>query len=176
MISKYTRNAPTKLRRLAPPELAWVAGLLEGEGCFTRKSRASSPRGIVVMCQMTDRDVLQKLFKLVGAGYLRGPYPNGPRGRLPRYTFQVSGDLAYQLMQQLLPLMGKRRSTRIRRLLREYESVHDHVYKIRHVDSGRIETTTDLAAWRAAHNVSDSGLYRTLIGERAACRGWRRLT
>jgi hypothetical protein len=173
--SKYTKIDPVQLRRLTPTELAWVAGLLEGEGCFTRKSRASSPRGIVVMCQMTDCDVLHRLHKIVGAGYFRGPYPNGPRGRLPRYTFQVSGNLAYQLMKQLLPLMCSRRTARIRQLLREYESVRDHVYKLQHVESGRVETTTDIGKWLTKHGMSPNGLYQTLHGRRAACRGWKRL-
>jgi len=89
--------------------------------------------------------------------------------------FQVSGPAAYQLMKQLLPLMGIRRKARIRELLKGYESVKDHVFKIQHIESGCIETTTDIGAWLAKHNMSDSGLYRTLTGARAACRGWRRL-
>jgi hypothetical protein len=171
--------------RLAPVDLAWVAGLLEGEGCFSHKSGASSPRGITVQCHMTDLDVLKRLHRKVKVGHVRGPYANGFTRRpkkgvravkcKPRWMFQVSGPAAYQLMKQLLPLMGVRRTARIRELLKGYESVKAHVFKMVHVKSKRIETTTDLKSWLKAHKMSNNGLYRTFIGERAACRGWKRL-
>lgn len=47
-------------------ELAWVAGLLEGEGCFTVKGNAGIKRNIAVRCQMTDKDVLDRLATFVG--------------------------------------------------------------------------------------------------------------
>ena len=189
MITKYAqpkklRKAKSRAHQLSPLELAWVAGLLEGEGCFSRKSRASSLRGITVQCHMTDRDVLRRLHHTIGVGHLRGPYANGftrrPNGKplkkcKPRWMVQVSGPAAYQLMKQLLPPMCSRRAKRIRELLKEYESVKDHVFKMVHVSTGRTEATINMADWLKKHQMSNSGLYRTFIGERQACYGWRRV-
>jgi hypothetical protein len=181
VISKYARSRKLlKAYQLTPLELAWVAGLLEGEGCFTRKSGASSLRGVTVQCHMTDLDVLQRLHRTIGVGHLRGPYkasgPTGSRKKYkPRWMVQVSGPAAYQLMQQLLPLMCSRRAARIRVLLKEYESVKDHVFKMVHLKSRRVEETTDMVTWLKKHHMSNSGLYRTFIGERQTCYGWKRV-
>jgi len=153
---------------------AWVAGLLEGEGCFTKKCNAGTARNITVVCQMTDRDVVERLHRVAG-GTFHGPYANGPRGRLPRFMWRISGTAAYRLMVELLPLMGKRRSARIRGLLAAYDSVETPTYRIKHLASGRIVETKSLTKWLVDHGVSESGLYRTLTGARAQCRGWRRL-
>ena len=52
-------------------DLAWIAGLLDGEGCFTKKSKRG--RTIMICCQMTDMDVLEKLKEKMGCGRIHGP-------------------------------------------------------------------------------------------------------
>jgi hypothetical protein len=59
-----TPRAPRVLPPLTDVEVAWIAGLLEGEGHF-------APKAIIV--NMTDRDVLERLAALTG-GRLNGPY------------------------------------------------------------------------------------------------------
>ncbi len=155
-------------------ELYWVAGLLEGEGCFSRKSSGGTSRNILVSCQMTDPDVLKRLQRIAG-GTFHGPHGNGPRGRLPRYMWRVHGKAARLLMEKLLPLMGKRRSGRIRLLIREYDAVVDHVFRLLHIDSGRIVETTALRPLLRKLKLNETNLWRTLSGERRQYRGWRRL-
>ena len=159
-------------------DLYWVAGLLEGEGCFTIKSRkAGTLRDIVILCQMTDEDVLKKLFRLTGVGRLNGPYTNGPRGKRPRWTWAVSGRPAYKLMKSLMPLMGKRRRARICELIRRYESVGYPVYRILNVRSGKVHEIPyqKLTDWMSARNLKRSSLHHTYAGKRTHYKGWRRL-
>lgn len=50
-------------------EIAWAAGVLEGEGCFSRHVRSSN--GFVcfaIHCEMTDEDVVNKLHSIFKVG------------------------------------------------------------------------------------------------------------
>lgn len=49
---------------MTPEEVAWVAGLLEGEGYFSISS--ARHRQARVVCSMTDEDVVRKLHVLAG--------------------------------------------------------------------------------------------------------------
>lgn len=160
-------------------DLAWVAGLLEGEGCFTLKSRPNiscgTARGnILVECHMCDRDVLERLHNIVNCGNVNGPYKNGtnPKHR-PRHMFRVSGTKAYKLMKLILPFMCSRRSTRIRQLIQMYEQVKPKIYHIKNLRSSKIHKTIDISKWCSDHDLSYTGLYRTMNGERIQCRGWQ---
>lgn len=155
--------------------LHWIAGLLEGEGCFTIKNpKTGTKRSVMVTCHMTDKDVLDRLRTVIGYGLLLGPYSNG-KGHKPRYVYSTSGESAYHLMKLLLPLMCSRRSIRIKQLIRDYDSVKQRVFRIQNIYTGKIESTTELGKWLLEHDITHAGLYRTLIGERNQCKGWRRL-
>jgi hypothetical protein len=53
-------------------ELYWVAGLLEGEGCFRVKKNSLRKAGryteVCVEVNMTDEGVIRKLHAVVGVG------------------------------------------------------------------------------------------------------------
>lgn len=61
-------------------DIAWVAGLLEGEGYFgcriaTTKNRPGKAYLQVRICvNMTDEDVLRRAQSITGAGHINGPY------------------------------------------------------------------------------------------------------
>lgn len=165
-------------------DLAWIAGLLEGEGSFGCRVAGTS-RNVQIRCHMTDEDVVRLLHKKTEVGVFGGPYSGGPGCRKcadpsktykKRYVWTVSGRDAYLLMKELLPLMGKRRSRKIKELVKAYDAVPIKLYRILHLKSGRIEETTNLKSWLFARNMSDSGLWRTLSGQRQQCKGWRRLS
>jgi len=92
-------------------ETAWLAGLLEGEGCFA----ANGKHGIKIMLQMTDKDVVEKAAKLLEVN-LSGFQDERPH-RKATWRFQLCGDRAVQVMEILLPFMGERRTVKIKRLL-----------------------------------------------------------
>jgi hypothetical protein len=155
-------------------KLMWIAGLLEGEGCFTFKDQKNNKYNISVKCQMTDKDVLERLLLLSGVGHLNGPYGNGIGNKL-RYSWSCSGQSAYNLMKELFPYMCSRRQNRIKELMEYFESKDKKEFEILHIASGVIDKTDNLTQWLIDHNMSYDGLYRTLYGERKQCKGWRRI-
>lgn len=101
-------------------EIAWVAGLLEGEGCFVNKG---TPK---IAIQMTDLDVMEAYGKLVGKGL--NPKPHGNRRRKnggelkPCWVCLLTGRDAAQWMMTIYPLMGERRQEKIRECLRKWKT------------------------------------------------------
>lgn len=53
-------------------EIAWAAGLFEGEGCLhlanSTRNRANAPRSPRAQLTMTDKDVVERFFAIVGVG------------------------------------------------------------------------------------------------------------
>jgi hypothetical protein len=95
-------------------EVYWLAGLLEGEGCFTTNKQSY---GIypVVRIYMTDRDVLFKARQISGVGTIHGPYMRKGH-RIPISAWCVTGVPATALMKRVFPYMGERRRQRINEL------------------------------------------------------------
>lgn len=67
-------------------ELAWAAGLFEGEGsCFARK-KDSGHHYIELSLASTDEDVLRRFHDAVGVGTVHGP--RKLPGRKPIWTWR----------------------------------------------------------------------------------------
>ena len=101
-------------------ELAWLAGLLEGEGSFflvKKKSGRSYPR---VSLNMTDEDVIERAANLLGRGHY--PFPRKPP-RKEQFALQIEGRGAVVLMEEILLFMGLRRSAQLNELIKyHYEN------------------------------------------------------
>jgi hypothetical protein len=114
-------------KKLLPEELGWVAGYLEGEGCFQlakshERKDGSIYRIPIVNVGCTDLDALLKLQAYTGLGVVRGPYtdPKHPNWK-PKYTWRVSRNRdAVYLMELVLPYMCTRRAQQINDVLNEY--------------------------------------------------------
>lgn len=91
-------------------DLIWLAGLLEGEGAFD-VSHGKYPR---VRVGMTDRDTIERAARLMGATPRLSLHP-APVA--PTWHSEVSGVRAGELMRELLPFMGTRRSQQIAKAL-----------------------------------------------------------
>lgn len=114
---------------IAPHMVAWMAGLLEGEGCFTvtrrhYKGREGLP-SVRVQLKMTDYDIMLRFGDLVGkAPYQRKShtemFTRDNRPLLPIYDVTVYGKAAVDLMQLVRPYMGVRRQGRIDQLTAAY--------------------------------------------------------
>ena len=106
---------------MTPIEIAWLAGWLEGEGCFYCKTGSSST-GIKVTA--TDLDVVNRVALLIGAKnvFIANKRRQKELGHKPAYTASVHGEKAELVMRTILPYMGKRRSTKIKELLLVRES------------------------------------------------------
>lgn len=98
------------------PELAWLAGLLEGEGAFCRPSPAH-PR---VALKMTDLDVVERAAAAFpGAGEIREQAPNG-MGRKTLYRVEWNSAAAKDLIWAVLPMLGARRREQAAAMLADY--------------------------------------------------------
>lgn len=94
-------------------DIYWLAGLLEGEGCF------SSTKGYPsIMVKMVDRDVVERAHKILRPVEFRidgnevkgyGPYDDV---RQRQYVAKIVGRRAVGWMMTLYPLMGRRRQAR----------------------------------------------------------------
>lgn len=105
-------------------EIAWAAGLFEGEGsCFVRvqrKNRAGEVREYatpVVVISMTDRDVLERFAAVVGTGNVR--QIKGPKNATkPVYRWLTAGaKTAIPILEAFSPWLGARRLERANEVL-----------------------------------------------------------
>lgn len=95
-------------------DLGWLAGLLEGEGCFVIGNSAS------LLLQMTDRDVVQRASEMLNSKV--SPHPRLKLNRKPLYYTAVHGSRAAAWMMTLWPFMGERRRAKILECLRYWRS------------------------------------------------------
>jgi hypothetical protein len=102
-------------------DLYWLAGLLEGEGCF-RAVKASGWTYAWIGLKMTDYDVVQRAAKLMDIEHITiDSKREFSLGSKPIYVVQQTGYASAELMRQLLSLMGERRSAKIREILAQIE-------------------------------------------------------
>jgi hypothetical protein len=109
-------------RQMTEAELAWVAGLLEGEGCFfpiEYRTKGYGPYTYArVAVLMTDLDVLQRLQRVTGIGHINGPTPRKDPRHKPIWHWVASKNKeSITLMRAVYPLMGERRRARIDEVL-----------------------------------------------------------
>ena len=93
-------------------DLGWIAGLLEGEGFFG----LTQGKYLRIQVAMTDTDVIERLRLVLGFGYL-DKTRRLPSGKIAYYWIVANQSQAAGLMMTLLPLMGQRRSEKIRECL-----------------------------------------------------------
>jgi hypothetical protein len=91
-------------------DLAWLAGLLEGEGHFTDRD---APR---IDLRMVDGDIVRRAAYLMGSKV--GRVRPATSGRQPTYRCAPRVGISLEVMRMILPYMGRRRSKRIRAILR----------------------------------------------------------
>lgn len=104
---------------MSKTELAWLAGLLEGEGCFyltsNRQTKKTYHYPAVQLC-MTDRDIVERAAVLMGTKCWARKANYKPNWNQAWVT-AVIGSRAVALMEAVLPFMGIRRSAKIRSLI-----------------------------------------------------------
>lgn len=87
-------------------DLAWVAGVFEGEGSISFVGK----QGVTVKVSMTDEDVIRRLHAITGVGQVGGPYAGTNK---PRYAWYVGNKHQVRsLLLALRPWLGERRGQR----------------------------------------------------------------
>lgn len=112
-----TRSESKGPEAVSDMEVAWLAGLLEGEGSFMA-GPPSSPKLPVVVLSMTDEDVVARVAALWGIRYLTVR----PRRHhwAVAYMVQLRGANAVAWMQAMRPLLGGRRRAQVDRAVANY--------------------------------------------------------
>ena len=91
-------------------EVAWLAGLYEGEGtCVALHKNGRAPMRLVI--GMTDRDVIEKVQKIAGCGWVGTRAGSGTHKDL--HVWAVGGEAARQVAEAIYPHLGKRRQDRL---------------------------------------------------------------
>lgn len=128
-------------------EIAWAAGLFEGEGTFcANKAKRAGGFSFYPRAQLasTDHDVILRFQEAVGVGKIRGPYDkNGSAGIRPKpiyfWTTNKPEEFA-ELVNMFWDLMCERRRDQIRSV---HEKINSGVHALEDdVDLRRIENKT----------------------------------
>ncbi len=105
-------------------EIAWAAGLFEGEGSITtqRSSHPGSKRlRVRFSMSMTDKDVVERFHGIVGCGTVSGPTWHSGSTK-PQWRWHACRPEAVgALVAMFRPYLGKRREATLLRCLREYQ-------------------------------------------------------
>jgi hypothetical protein len=90
-------------------EIAWAAGLWEGEG-YVQTHKASRPSGTYVYARMgmsqTDEDVIRRFHSVVGCGTITDRPPR-KEGHKPYWVWQLTDP--QHVAEAFRPWLGKRR-------------------------------------------------------------------
>jgi hypothetical protein len=109
--------------KVSTRDLDWLAGLLEGEGCFgayPQKSRLG-PR-LIIELGMTDKDVVERAANILGSSvYAQQKSKSMGPNTKTYYRARVKHRRAAAWMKMLYPLMGKRRKDKIQKALQIWE-------------------------------------------------------
>lgn len=105
-------------------DIAWAAGLFEGEGHISIirvKARPDSLHLIRLGITMTDRDVLGRFCATVECGRVTGPHTfNRPAHHKPIYRWAIGNRKDVErILLAFLPWLGERRSAKAQEMLAE---------------------------------------------------------
>lgn len=92
---------------LEPTEIAWLAGIYEGEG----SCGISNGRAINVTVVMTDEDVISRIQSLTGCGSVK-MLPQRDENYKQAYRWSVGSVEAVAFLEAVLPWLGTRRAQR----------------------------------------------------------------
>jgi len=103
---------------ISTKDLYWLAGLLEGEGCFS----VGGGKYPTITLWMCDLDVIERANDLLRAAEPKRVQRRADTDRLPIYYICLTGARAAGWMMTLYSLMGKRRQERIRVVLETWKT------------------------------------------------------
>ncbi len=103
-------------------EIAWAAGLFEGEGCLTFSN--SQQKFATASINMVDFDVVERFALLCGVGSVYRERQQEARGWKPQLKWSASGIEAVGVATVLLPHFGDRRRKRATEILEWYEETY----------------------------------------------------
>lgn len=123
-------------------DLIWLAGWLEGEGTFYYIHSSVNSAALKIQAFSTDRDVIEKVARLLGDRHITTIPPRECRGTQWKSNggnrTELGGEPAAALMRALLPFMGLRRTEQIKKALARWDAnPNRHVEKLCACGCGR---------------------------------------
>lgn len=103
-------------RETSALDIAWLAGLLEGEG-----NVAINGRSLTIRVKMTDHDVVLRAATILGGPMYTDPVIRSGKTK-PTWTAQVKGALAAGWAMTLYPWFGQRRREQVRRAIAHWRT------------------------------------------------------
>lgn len=135
--------------------IAWLAGVIEGEGSFSDGHYAPpGQRGSVrIDIAMTDRDIIERVAAIFRANVRVRQMPDG---RKTSYVTTCCGKRAAGLMMSMFHFMGIRRRAKIKELLQQWRTFQPRPkpYRPRHPKvcrNGHEFTPENTYAYTGAH-------------------------
>ncbi len=145
----YNINMVNPLR--TRENLAWAAGLFEGEGCFS----SAGGRGLHASVNMTDEDVVRRFQSVVQMGII---YPRKPArvGWKPQWQWLIGSFEHFQALGAMLwPWLHARRRARFKTILKRYHELEPASFKISQTRTADIQaalaTLADVPLWGRRH-------------------------
>lgn len=94
---------PTVCDHIGHEDLAYLAGLIDGEGCITSSYPKSRERPLMLKLGMIHRPTIEWVKMVVGGGVTAHRTNQKPARQ--SWTWQLNGIRAYALLSRLLPYM-----------------------------------------------------------------------
>jgi hypothetical protein len=118
-IVSYEKSCSALIESISEVDIAWMAGLLEGEGSFgldnrskKRYENSTSPPGVYIKISMTDEDVIEKMAKLVNKASFSPARVTKKNKKV--YNLHIGDrETLLVLLPRLFPYLGKRRQAQV---------------------------------------------------------------
>jgi hypothetical protein len=121
-------------------EIAWAAGLFEGEGCMHFRGTVGKRGGNAQMrLTMTDSDVVARFAVIMGCGnsYFSHTPVHRARGEKPLYTWVVyTASQIIQCLELLMPWLGDRRRVKAKETIAFAKQIEVHKGSKTHCPQG----------------------------------------
>jgi hypothetical protein len=162
---------------LSSLQIAWLAGLLEGEGCFSKGGPSGGTRRpdgrqrqITVTLAMTDCDVVQRVADMLGTRVGLKSIPAD--GRQKQYMCRIYSSRAAAWMMTLYSFLGERRRARVRELLAYWRTQPIANANKQHCPLGHafIRSLRRRGVWRRICRVCERQAYQRYANKKRAIR------
>ena len=102
-------------------EIAWLAGYLEGEGCFGIYNSKNNDYPSIHVAT-TDLDILYKVKELMNTNSFSSDLRTGKNGWKRTYRTISFGEKSITTMKEILPHMGERRTKKILEIIEAWKN------------------------------------------------------
>jgi hypothetical protein len=111
-------------------DVAWAAGLFEGEGCITLVHK-DKPYNYRLVLSMSDRDVVERFAGLFGGKVYKVQPPRFKPHWQTQWAWHATGIRMREVLVQLAPYFGERRRAKAHEAIEAFTAYEEEVTKLR---------------------------------------------